>query len=85
MAKRLQVLLEDAEWRDLQRVARAERTTVAEWVRRALRSARRQVSPKDVDRKLAAIRGAAHHAFPTADIEQMNADIARGYLGSTKS
>ena len=84
MAKRLQVLLEEAEWRELQRAARAERTTVAEWVRRALRSARRETSPKDVDRRLSAIRRAARHAFPTADVAQMNADIARGYLESSK-
>jgi hypothetical protein len=84
VAKRLQVLLEDAEWRDLQRAARAERTTVAEWVRRALRSARRQASPKDTDRKLSAIRRAAGHGFPTADLAQMNAEIERGYLGPAK-
>lgn len=85
MTKRLQVLLDDADWRDLQRAARAERTTVAEWVRRALRSARRAASPKDVDRRLSAIRRAAAHAFPTADLGQMNAEIERGYLGTPKS
>jgi len=84
VTKRLQVLLDDPEWRDLQRVARAERTTVAEWVRRALRAARRQASPKDADRKLSAIGRAARHAFPTADLDQMNADIERGYLDSPK-
>ncbi|OFW06136.1 MAG: antitoxin [Acidobacteria bacterium RIFCSPLOWO2_02_FULL_68_18] len=82
MAKRLQVLLEEAEWRELRRTARAERTTVAEWVRRALRSAQRQASPKDADRKLSAIRRAARHRFPTADLAQMHAEIERGYLGS---
>jgi len=44
MTKRLQVLLDEAEWRQIQRSARAERTTVAEWVRRALRQARRAAS-----------------------------------------
>ena len=85
MTKRLQVLLDDPEWRDLQRAARAERTTVAEWVRRALRSARRDASPQDVDRRLSAIRHAAQHAFPTADVVQMNAEIERGYRESAKS
>jgi hypothetical protein len=83
MSKRLQVLLEDAEWRDLQRAARAERTTVAEWVRRALRLARREASPRDVNRRLSAIRRAAQHAFPTGDLAQINAEIQRGYLDST--
>ena len=81
MTKRLQVLLDEPEWREIQRAARAERTTVAEWVRRALRLARRAASAGDVDTKLSAVRTAARHAFPTADIDQMNAEIARGYLG----
>ena len=81
MSKRLQVLLEEPEWRDVQRAARADRTTVAEWVRKALRAARRSRSSGDVDKKLAAIRTAAAHQFPSGDIDQMNADIARGYAG----
>lgn len=85
MAKRLQVLLADAEWRALQRAARAERTTVAQWVRQAIRQARLQTSSKDVDRKLAAIRTGAGHAFPTANVDQMNAEIERGYLGPATS
>jgi hypothetical protein len=80
MTKRLQVLLDDPEWREVQRAARAERTTVAEWVRRALRLARRTTSAGDIDAKLSAIRTAARHQFPTADLAQMNAEIARGYL-----
>jgi hypothetical protein len=79
MAKRLQVLLDEPEWRDVQRAARADRTTVAEWVRKALRAARRNKSSTGVDAKLAAIRTASTHQFPTSDIEQMNAEIARGY------
>ena len=81
MSNRLQVLLDEPEWREIQRAARAERMTVAEWVRQALRAARRAVSTADVDQKLAAIRTAARHEFPTADIDQMNEEIARGYVG----
>lgn len=80
MRKRLQVLFDEAEWRELQRAARAERTTVSEWVRRALRQARRATSPKPVDQKLAVIRTAARHSFPAPDIEDMNSEIERGYL-----
>jgi hypothetical protein len=61
MTKRLQVLLDDGEWRQIERAARAEKTTIAEWVRRALRHAS---SAKDAHRKLAAIRTAARHPFP---------------------
>ena len=81
MTKRLQVLLDDPEWREIQRAARARRLTIAEWVRQALRAARRQQPTGDVDRKLEALRAAARHAFPTADIEQMLEDIERGYRG----
>jgi len=85
MAKRLQVLIEEPEWREVQRAARAARMTVAEWVRQALRLARREASSKDIDRKLSAIRTAARYAFPTADVGQMNAEIASGYLDSSHS
>lgn len=81
MSKRLQVLLDAAEMRDLQRVARAEHMTVAEWVRQTLRAARRGAPVGDSSRKLAAIRAAARHEFPTADIDDMLGDIERGYTG----
>lgn len=79
MSKRLQVLLEESEMRDLRRLARRSNTTVAEWVRRALRAARRAEPRGDAERKLAAVRAASRQAFPTADIEQMLAEIERGY------
>jgi hypothetical protein len=80
MSKRLQVLLDEPEWREVQRAARARRTTVAEWVRQALRAARRREPLGDGGRKLDAVRAAARHAYPVADIDQMLAEIERGYL-----
>jgi hypothetical protein len=82
MSKRLQVLLEEVELKEIQRAARAERMTVAEWVRQALRSARREVPSRDPERKLAAIRAAARHSFPAPDIEKMLEEIESGYRGS---
>jgi hypothetical protein len=79
MSKRLQVLLDDAELRELQRAARASRMTTAEWVRQALRAARRQEPLGDAAKKLEVIRAASRHAFPTGDIDEMLADIERGY------
>jgi hypothetical protein len=73
------VLLDDAEMRELRRVARAHRMTVAEWVRQALRAARRRAPSSDSGRKLDAIRAASRHAFPTGEIDEMLADIERGY------
>ncbi len=78
-SKRLQVLLEEPEWREIQRAARAQRTTVAEWVRQALRAARRREPLGDTGRKLDAVRQAARHGYPVADIDEMLADIERGY------
>jgi hypothetical protein len=80
MSKRLQVLLEERELKEIQRIARGQRTTVAEWVRQALRSARQQEPLGDAGRKLEAVRVAALHSFPTADIDQMLAEIERGYV-----
>jgi hypothetical protein len=79
MSKRLQVLLEEDELREIQRAARQERVTVAEWVRQALREVRRLRPQSSLERKLAAIREAAEFSAPTADIDQMLAEIEHGY------
>ncbi len=79
MSKRLQVILEEAEMREIQRIARRQRITVAEWVRQALRVARRGGPSVDARKKLETIRAAAQHSFPTGDIDQMLGEIERGY------
>lgn len=81
MTKRLQVLFEDDELEELQRLARQHRMTTAEWVRRSLRAAREAESGADVGQKLAAIRAASAFSFPTADIDVMLGEIERGYGG----
>ena len=73
--------MDDAELRDIQRIARRQRLTVAEWVRQALRAARRREPGGDVARKLEAVRAAVRHSFPTAGIDEMLADIEQGYTG----
>ena len=84
MSKRLQVILEDPEYRDIQRMARANHMTLAEWVRRALAAARRREPSVDASKKLAAVRAATRHAFPTGDIEQILAEIERGYVSDQR-
>jgi hypothetical protein len=79
VAKRLQVILKDPEYREIQRVARSRRMSIAEWVRQALALARRSEPLGDVEKKLAAIRTAARHESPTSDIDTMLAEIERGY------
>jgi hypothetical protein len=78
--RRLQVILAEDEYREIERLARAHRMTVSEWVRRSLRRAGRDEPSIDADRKLASVRAAARHEFPTGDIEQMLREIERGYL-----
>ncbi|CAN5387588.1 antitoxin [soil metagenome] len=80
MSKRLQVVLEEEEYQEIQRIARRHRTTVSAWVRNSLRRARRAEPTVEAGRKLEAIRAAARHEFPTADIGQMLTEIERGYL-----
>ena len=80
MSRRLQVLLDEEELKAIQKAARRSKTTVAEWVRQALRAARRREPDGDRLRKLQAIREAARYRFPAPSIEQMLAEIEKGYL-----
>ena len=80
MAKRLQVIVQDPEYREIQRAARSRQMSIAEWVRQALAHARRREPQGDVEKKLATIRAAVKHEFPTGDIETMLAEIEQGYL-----
>lgn len=80
MTKRLQVLFDDAELREIQTLARRQRMTVAEWVRQKLRAARSAESGMDARQKLDAIHAASLHAYPAGDIDDLLAEIERGYL-----
>ena len=79
MSKRLQVLLPDQEMSEIQRLAKRDRVSVGEWVRRTLREARMSRSGIPPEAKLKAVRRAASYSFPTADVEQMLCEIERGY------
>lgn len=79
MSKRLQVQMNDHEYRELQRAAKRERLSTGEWVRRAVRASIRKVSPRSAREKQAAIRLASRHSFPTGDIDEMLRDIEKGY------
>lgn len=79
MTKRLQVLFDDDELADIQRLAKRQRKTTAAWVRDALRAARAGETYPDAEPKLRAIREAMTYAYPTGDIGDVLADIDRGY------
>lgn len=79
MAKRLQVILQDPEYREIKRAARSRQVTIADWVREALIQARRREPTGTVGKKIGAIRAAALHEFQTGDIDRMLAEIDMGY------
>jgi hypothetical protein len=81
MAKRLQVILQDPDYREIQRAARSQHMSIAEWVRKALASARRKDPSKSLEKKLQAIRTAVKYEFPAGDIDEMLKEIEEGYLG----
>jgi xanthine/CO dehydrogenase XdhC/CoxF family maturation factor len=79
MTTRLQVLLDDDEYREIQQAAAAEHLTVAAWVRRALADVRRHQALGNAHDKLAAVREAAQCQYPTASIDVMLSEIESGY------
>lgn len=77
--------MQDPEYREIQRVARSRRMSLAEWVRQALDSARRQEPTGSLGKKLEVIRRAAEHDYPAGDIDQMLAEIESGYGSGARS
>ena len=80
MSKRLQVILDDAEYREVRQAARRKGLSVSEWVRRSLRDTRSAEPASDRGKKLAVVRAATRHNFPTADVAQMLREIEQGYV-----
>lgn len=82
MSKRLQVILSDQEYAEIREAAERQRLTISEWVRRSLARQRAGEPTVHVKRKLEVIRcAAAYKDGPAVDIEQVLAEIERGYLG----
>jgi len=77
MAKRLQVLLDEAEYLEIRRAAERQQMSIAEWVRQSLRTARR-VEAEKVSTKLCALADAVAHDFPTGDSEELLVEIEAG-------
>jgi hypothetical protein len=77
--------MDEKELREIRKLASREHVSVAEWVRRALRDARRSVPASQARTKHEALDVALGHAFPTADIDAMLEEIERGYAdGSSR-
>ncbi len=73
------MLLGDDELAEFREAAARQGLTLSEWARQTLRRARAEQPRGDRAAKLAAVRAASRHAFPTAEIETMLEEIERGY------
>ena len=76
--------MRDPDYREIQRLARARDMSIAEWVRQALDRARRKEPLGSAGKKLETIRVAARHDFPSGDIDQMLAEIEKGYTADSR-
>ncbi len=81
MTKRLQVLMPEERYREIQRIARSHGSSVGAWVRGVLEEAARREPRSSLERKVAAMRRAAKCQFPAPDIGQILAEIERGRNG----
>jgi uncharacterized membrane protein len=79
MSKRLQVILDEEEYAEFRKIARNEHLTMAEWVRQALRNAKKQKTSISDRKKLSALDTASACSFPSGDMEQIAAEIEAGY------
>ena len=79
MSKRLQVILKDPEYREIQRVAKSRHMSIAQWVRQALDLARRGEPMGSLGKKLETVRRAAQYQYPAGDIDLMLSEIEAGY------
>lgn len=78
MSKRLQILLPDDEYRAVERVARRRGKSVSQLVRDSLRRTSAEEDEMDPEARIAAILRFARFSGPSADIEEILADIERG-------
>ena len=81
MSKRLQVVMDEEEFAEIEAVARRSAMSISEWVRQGLRTVRDTNPSVDVGKKLERVRISARHEFPSGEIDDMLKEIERGYLG----
>ena len=70
--------MDPAELEGYREAARREGLRLSDWVRLRLREAKHDAPAKRAEAKLRAIQVACSHSFPTADIEQLLAEIETG-------
>ena len=79
MARRLDIIPKDAEYREIQRATRSRRMSITAWVRQTLELARHQEPLGSASKKLEINQVAARHQCPLADIASGLAEIEAGY------
>lgn len=77
MTKRLQVLFDEDEYREIKASAAKARMTVAAWVRQVLRRAQTE-RLQSIESKLGALSRASSHTYPISDIDELLEEIDRG-------
>lgn len=76
MTRTVKIVLNEAEYQQIQRAAANAGISISQWVQQAIASSLSSESQESIGRKLEAIRAAVKHSFPTADISVMLAEIA---------
>ncbi len=76
----MQIILNDDEMTEIKKLAKQEKMTVSAWVRRAISHEKRERPIQQVKKKLELVRRSSQFQYPTADIENMLADIETGYI-----
>ena len=72
-------MIDDEELREIKKIAKSEMISVAEWVRKTLKAARKNVPAGDRSQKIDAVRMAVQYDFPAADMDRMLGEIEAGY------
>ena len=78
MSKRLQIVLPDDEYVAVERAARRRSKPISQLVRESLRRTVAEPEEMSPDERIAAILRFARFSGPSADIDEILADIERG-------
>lgn len=79
MSKRLQVLIDEKEYRLFQKTARTSGLNLGEWVRESLRKVVQSLSTTSPETKLRNLRRASHSQYPSGEINDILSQIETGY------
>jgi len=80
MSVRLQVLLDEAELKEVKTLAEQEKMTVSAWVRRAIQHEKKERPGTAARKKLQIIQDSSQYSFPAGDYKDIAAEIDSGYL-----